>query len=225
MEHVSEYISLGGEERQSADQLDLDNCETLAQIEQQHRHVPGKQSLSLLAPHYLQVDRKRFKKQINALIDLEFVDPKPVPDFYTPWVLIACTSLLVLFGAALVYAIANKLLAGTPTLLIITGTSFLLALASGIWATRRLKRRFIFISRHGRVPLFKVIVNQPFKDSYQLFYEQLESVLVKCAHKEHDDMSEFIAHEMRDHRRLKEVGLLDEPTYELAKQRIMRVIG
>lgn len=217
-----EQISLGSD-WSSTEDLDLRQCATNGKLEQRHRHIPGEQRIDILDGRFVRVRRKRRGKPLDGVIHLGLVDPEPVFDFHTPWRFIAgaTVSLLVAIGLAVLVLQGVAPSAGWSWGLSAVG--LIAALACAVTAWHRYKRRLIFLSQNGRAPLFKIIRNHPDQAEYNTFMAVLRQSIDQGHFVLPDDRQSILAEEMREHRRLYEIGFINGHAYEDAKAILLKL--
>jgi len=133
-----------------------------------------------------------------------------------PWLIAAGSTIAIASMAALAATLTTDL----PQVLLwlATGLSAIASVAClGIVALRSRAER-IYSTRHARVPLLALWVNQPSRDEMQRFAEHLESRIAELQRKRSLDVGTQIAGEMRMLRRLHTEGVISRDDYEKAKQ-------
>lgn len=210
-------------ERPSVDELGLHDSASEGCIEQSHRHVPGPQRLDVVSGRFLRVSRKRRGRAVECMLDLGVVDPEPVLDTHTPWRLIAGTVVTSGTGIGLAVALVRADVPGSVWAWALTGAALALAAGCGLAAWYRFKRRLIFVSRHGRAPLFKLIRNHPDPTAYSAFRALLHQAIEQGHRHMPEDPHALLAEEMREHRRLHEQGVITASAYEAAKARLLKL--
>lgn len=153
--------------------------------------------------------------------DLRFANPKPVCVRNVSWTwLTVCVGLAVLGGGALASAwsaqrplLSTAALGGAVALCISVGAFFLFL--------RRTSESLEFRSIHGGATLVSVIGGiGSARGGKEFFVELIKGVgAAKLARPQ--QKQQFLRDEMREHHRLRELGVLTEQQYEQSKARIL----
>jgi hypothetical protein len=178
--------------------------------------------LAILEDHYLGVrcvrpDAAPCKYQF----DLRFANPKPVRVRHVSWTwLIVCVGLAVLGGGALASASSANL----PLLsvgMIGGAVALCMGAASLLLFLRRTTESLEFRSAHGEATLVSVTGGiGSARAGKQFFVELIKSInAAKLARPQ--QKQQFLRDEMREHHRLRELGVLSEQQYEQSKARIL----
>jgi len=179
--------------------------------------------LALLDDHYLSVRSVRpdgLPKKYD--VDLRFANAQPVRVREISWTwLIVTIGLIALASGAIVSALATSpqpwsrpgFIAALVTLLVSVGT-FLLFL-------RRTTESLQFKSVHGQATLVSITGGiGSARDGKRFFVELIKDInAAKAARPQ--EKPQFLRDEMREHHRLRELGVLSEEEYEASKSRIL----
>ena len=178
--------------------------------------------LSILEGDYLGVRCVRPDREPQRYqFDLRYANPKPVRVRYISWTwLIVCIGLALLGGGALTSAWSAKLswlstgMAGGAIALCGSVVTFFLFL-------RRTTESLEFRSAHGDATFVSVTGGVgSARAGKQFFVELIKSInAAKLARQQ--PRPQFLRDEMREHHRLRELGVLSEQQYEQSKARIL----
>jgi hypothetical protein len=180
--------------------------------------------LTLLEHHFLSVRSIRpedLPKKYD--VDLRFASPKPMRVREVSWTwLIVTIGLMLLGGATIVsgWSAAQQpwmrpgFIAALVTLLVSIGT-FLLFL-------RRTTESLQFKSVHGDATLISVTGGIGSARSGKIFFVELIKDIAAAKAARPQERPQFLRDEMREHHRLRELGVLSEQEYEASKARILK---
>lgn len=173
--------------------------------------------------HYVGVQiGKANKKTLDYTVDLTFLDPTPVRSRNIDWLflntalgLLAVTFLLYTYVQASAFPVLES-----PwfPLLILLGAGAFIAVLIGL---HRSSDRILFYSRHGRAPLVDLLNNNPGKNEFQDFLQDLEQRIRQAQEGAYPNTREHLAAELREHRRLKDEAIISVEEYETVKRRIL----
>lgn len=179
--------------------------------------------LALLDDHFLSVRSVRpdgLPKKYD--VDLRFANAKPVRVREISWTwLIVTIGLVVLAAGAILSALSATatpwdrpgFIAALITLLVSVGT-FLLFL-------RRTTESLQFRSVHGNATLVSVTGGIGSARGGKLFFVELIKDINAAKAARPQEKPQFLRDEMREHHRLRELGVLTEEEYEASKMRIL----
>ncbi|MEX0731986.1 MAG: hypothetical protein WED00_15675 [Aquisalimonadaceae bacterium] len=217
----TEEIYLSSPEAREQDVESWASRGTLVTLQQQHRHVPGMQRLSLVEGNLLKLERRHRRSALCVYIDLGIVDPVPERERHVPLWCIAT----VLFSA-----IGVGLLIWLDSLPVpLTDLQFAGALAAvvgigfgaGWLGVLRFRRMTVFLSRHGRIPLLRLVEKQPNAVEFRRFLESLCAAAGAAEDRMPADRQRYLALELQEHRRLADACAMGPDAYETAKARIL----
>lgn len=164
-----------------------------------------------------------FRPVRHYQLDCAFLDPNPVRRLRIDWwcagmCLVLLTALAVLTWQAPHLSVAKHVVWISGSLLLL-GAS----LSLGICLFRS-RDRVVFYTRHGRAPLLKLLNRNPTATQLQDFVSDI-SRRIEQARANQDGKAEFLSAELREHRRLKDQGILTAQAYEVVKMRLLRAHG
>lgn len=180
--------------------------------------------LALLEDHFLSVRAVRPEGGLPKKydVDLRFANPKPVRVREISWTWLIVTIGLIALASGTIVSVwsttANPwdrpgFIAALVTLLVSAGT-FLLFL-------RRTTESLVFRSVHGQATLVSVTGGIGSARSGKLFFVELIKDINVAKTVRLQEKPQFLRDEMREHHRLRELGVLSEEEYETSKARIL----
>lgn len=177
--------------------------------------------LSLLEGHFVSVHAERpggeFK---DYVLDLRFANAKPVRVRRVAWTWLALTlvfGLLVTAAGALSYS--GKTPIG-PTLMVAV-TMLAGTIASLFVFLRRTTESLEFTSVHGHATLISITGGIGSARAGKSFFVNLIKSINAAKAARPQQKQEFLRDEMREHHRLRELGVLSQEDYEQSKLRIL----
>lgn len=156
-------------------------------------------------------------------LKLAYVDAAPVRHVARVyWAIFAATAVP---GAALLAAQSMVGIALDPAWL----AADALLLAAALWslavALHRYFDRLVFLTRHGRVRVLEISRSRPDRRLPRAFIDRLKKAIRQAQLKCPPVQSHYLRDEMREHRRLREQGVMQAEKFELAKALILRAHG
>lgn len=153
--------------------------------------------------------------------DLRFANPKPVLARSISWfwlALAACLMLLAASGLAFTWMDPGRW--SSPIFLTALGT-LLAAAAATVMFLRRTCESLDFVSAHGGATLVSVVGGIGSARAGKRFFIVLIKSINAAKAARPQDLPQFLRDEMREHHRLRELGVLSEQQYEQSKARIL----
>ena len=179
--------------------------------------------VSILDEHYASVRSVRNKVQKSYEIDLRFVEPKPVLVRHVSWFWFALALCLGALGGGAIWSITAR--SGTADLsnpiLLAAIVTLLAALSAGIMALRRTTESLEFLSVHGGAILLSVTGGIGSARRGKRFFIELIKSINAAKTTRPQPRPQWLRDEMREHHRLRELGVLSEEQYEASKARIL----
>lgn len=154
-------------------------------------------------------------------VDLRFANPKPVRVRSISWfwlALAASLALLALGGIGSTWSDASRW--SSPIFL----TALVTLLAAGgaaILFLRRTVESLEFVSSHGGATLLSVVGGIGSARSGKRFFIELIKSINAAKVERRQERPQLLRDEMREHHRLRELGVLSEQQYEQSKARIL----
>jgi ribosome-binding protein aMBF1 (putative translation factor) len=78
----------------------------------------------------------------------------------------------------------------------------------------------VFYTRHGRAPLLRFLNRNPTAAELETFVADISN-RIQRARTQWDNRQQFLSAELKEHRRLKDQGILTPESYEAVKRRIL----
>lgn len=154
-------------------------------------------------------------------VELRFIDPAPVLSRSLPWVWLGSSLTLGSFSGALVHAAWSGSASATNPSGITGAVGALLALGVACAALRHCESRFELRSMNGRALVAILACRPGARPGAEQFFEALAASVGEARKRFAQTRSEFLRDEMREHRRLFELGVVPQDQYEAARARIL----
>ncbi|HXV40349.1 MAG TPA: hypothetical protein VD701_05235 [Steroidobacteraceae bacterium] len=217
-----EHITLDGEADPGASPPVQSQLATL------HRYtIPGRleghyTELSVLESHYLRVRIVGSRSGARVYqLDLRFADPAPVRVRRVPWTWALCAGGLAASGLGILAltwpAMTSTLSWGTVTVLSVALVGAVIACVCLRWTTESLELRSV----HGAAALVGVTGRLGSMRSHQKVFAEVSRNIVAAGNARPQDLPQFLRDEMREHFRLRKLGVLSATDYEAAKAAIL----
>ena len=178
--------------------------------------------LSILEGHYLGVRAVRPDAEPRKYqLDLRFVDPKPVRVRRISWTWLVVTLGLAALGAG---ALASAWSSHAPLFSsrVLGGSVALcLSVAAALLFLRRTTESLEFRSAHGDATLVAVIGGVGSARSGKKFFVEMIKSINAAKLERKQAAQQLLRDEMREHHRLREVGVLSEAQYAQSKAKIL----
>jgi hypothetical protein len=218
---ASEHILLESDDRKVPDRLSARKVHARVGLESRLRRR-GLQ-LEIIDYYFLAVRSWRARApQAAYVLDLRFVDATPRFARHIAWRSLA-TALLLMTLAAASAAWAGPFTSGTGlhNWLVPCLTAMGLATLAILTCAYRTKETVTVYSVNGRARLLEYTGGLGTSRSLRLFNAKLAAHIQLAAAERRRSRSEYLRDEMREHFRLKELGILSMEEYEAAKARIL----
>ena len=175
---------------------------------------------TIFGGHYVSIHIKRlFRRPVNYWIDLRYVESMPMRIFSLDrpalWVAVGLGVVSMIFF--LVAWLSNQPLFWLSVAVPLVCGALLAALV----LAQRSKNRIVFCSRYARLPWFELMVTKPKRRAVDEFIKALTGVIHGMGNRRGDSQQERLGAELREHRRLREDGILSEAVYNSAKARLL----
>ena len=179
--------------------------------------------LALLDEHFLQVQLIRPDVEPKKYdFDLRFANPKPTIVRHIAWFWVALAVSLAVLATCALWMLWPQSPAAWLNPAPLTAVAALLAAGTSVFMFfRRTTESLEFTSVHGGVTLVSVTgAIGSARDGKKFFIELIKSInAAKVARAQ--PPQQFLRDEMREHHRLRELGVLSEAQYETSKSRIL----
>jgi hypothetical protein len=218
------------------EQIELDNTEditlftdeeqvsvkTVDAVFEQHCPLRGEHREFTLfnGSHCHQRVSRKFAGKTKHRVNLQTLDPAPRRrlDLARGWLI--TSAILGILSFLLIYRQFLSGQAGSSLLVSLIAVSLSLFIISLMLTLFLSRNRIRYYSRYGRVPLLELIANQPDSRSLTDFMRQLSHHVRLSQHNHPRAATQALSFELRDLRRLRDEGVIDDQQYEEAKQRI-----
>jgi len=206
-----EHICLGSEREEDGTQEKV----THLHFDQHSRLHRSKTHFKVFNDHYISVETGRSgKKPACYEFDLSFLASQPKRVRKIDW--LSCALAMMLLFAAIMTGLMVRT-ETTAMILALIGAGFTLSLGLAIY---RSQDNVVFVSKHGRLPLLVLRNRNPTQASLQAFVSDITR-RIQSTRQSQSSKSEYLSAELRQHRRLQEIGILSKKEYEAVKQRIL----
>jgi len=179
--------------------------------------------ISILDDHFLSVKCSRPDSEVQTYVfDLRFANPKPVRVRRISWLWLALSLVLTVAAVAGIWIGASGQ-DSTWQSAIALGTAVTLVggLAAFVMFLRCTTESLEFISVHGDATLVRITGGIGSARAGKKFFVELIKNINAAKTARHQQKQQWLRDEMREHHRLKELGVLTEEQYEASKTRIL----
>ncbi len=181
----------------------------------------GRLEISLFNGAYAAVHQRASRGRTRDYwLNLAFLDPEPRRMQERTWVFAAGVLTLTALCAWVLEktVLSGEAAAGMQMLVPVALLAAAGTLAVGL---HRYFNSLHFLTRHGRVPVLKLTANSPDRKALGRFVQKMAAA-ARAAHDRRIVVpTHYLRDEMKEHRRLREGGILDEKHYEAAKTRVL----
>ncbi len=170
----------------------------------------------------LHVSEQIRRQQRSYQVGLAYLNPEPVRHLIIAkaWGYFAAACLL---GAIVLGVIGNTSLGARLPVPLFPGVILCIAFAIvcllGMFYRSRLLLHYR--TRYGQLNLVELLWGRPSRHQYHDFVARLSGAIREAQRNHEGGLERLLADELREHRRLQENGIVDAPSYEAAKQRIL----
>ena len=178
--------------------------------------------VAILEDHFVSVRAVRPDALVRKYeVDLRFANPKPVRVRSISWFWLALAACMALLAAGGLWATSAEVGRWSSAILI----TALVTLAASIGATVMFLRRTIesleFVSMHGGATLLSVVGGIGSARAGKHFFVELIRNINAAKTARPQERPQLLRDEMREHHRLRELGVITEQQYEQSKARIL----
>ena len=176
--------------------------------------------------HCYQLIRNKHQSKIKFRINISYLNPRPVRQHKVAWkwLFIAIPFLLVSLTMAYAGLFSTTFEPSSNYLNVLIGMS-LFSVICILLAIHRSYDKWFFKSEYGHVNLIALLNNHPDAASFKTFIEQLTPQIRQAKQAKNRPLSECLAGELRELRRLKDETVISKNQYESAKQLILKHEG
>jgi hypothetical protein len=215
-----EQIAIEGEPRHYVEPLKQPHRITRSRWSLASRLHGCSTELSLLEGHYLRVHSVRSRGQGRKYqFDLRYMNPRPVRVHHIAWAwLFACVASFAVAAWALAATWFDSASLRAVVIGVVTTCAGFIAL---FFFLRRTTESLTFRSEHGLVTLIEVTGGIGSTRKGKPFFVELIKGINAAKAERSQAKEHFLCDEMREHHRLRELGVLSEREYEQSKARIL----
>jgi hypothetical protein len=178
--------------------------------------------VAILEDHFAAVRTVRPDAQsCKYEVDLRFASPKPVRVRSIAWfwlTLAVCLALLAVGGIASSWGNASR---WSSPIFLTALVTLLAACGATVLFLRRTVESLEFVSMHGGATLLSVVGGIGSARSGKRFFVELIKSINAAKAERPQERPQLLRDEMREHHRLRELGVLSEQQYEQSKARIL----
>ena len=178
--------------------------------------------LSLLDEHYLQVQSRRGKDIKKYSIDLRFLNSQPVRVRRIAWMWWSTSAVLLLVTSASVWFASLSTRFVTSSGFVIACIAAIATTAATVLGMRQTTEALNFTSVHGGAPFVNVLGGIGSTKAGRTFFVALIKEIASAKTARQQAKQQWLRDEMREHHRLRELGVLSEADYEASKARILK---
>ena len=178
--------------------------------------------VAILEDHFVSVRTVRPDAPVRKYeVDLRFANPKPVRVRSISWFWLSLAACMALLAAGGLWATSAAVGRWSSAILV----TALVALAASISATIMFLRRTVesleFVSMHGGATLISVVGGIGSARAGKHFFIDLIKSINAAKTARPQERPQLLRDEMREHHRLRELGVITEQQYEQSKARIL----
>jgi hypothetical protein len=178
--------------------------------------------LSLHEDHFVTVRTVRPDAQPRKYeFDLRFANPKPVRVRSISWLWLTLAASMILLGAGGLWASWTDAARWSSPIFLSALVTLLAAGGAITMFLRRTVESLNFVSMHGGATLISVIGGIGSARAGKKFFVELIRSINAAKALRPQERAQFLRDEMREHHRLRELGVLTEQQYEQGKSRIL----
>jgi hypothetical protein len=176
-------------------------------------------ALSILEGHYLGVYAPGPRKEpVKYQFDMRFAEPTPIRVRRLPWFWLLIAAFFAAFGSGALHA---ALLARNFPGLVGGVVAMAISIAAVYVALRRTTESLQFRSVHGLAALVSVTGGFGSARRHRNVFAVLTRNVHAAKNARPQEQPQFLRDEMREHHRLRQMGVLSEKDYEASKARIL----
>jgi hypothetical protein len=178
--------------------------------------------LSIHEDHFVTVRTVRPDAQPRKYeFDLRFANPKPVRVRSISWLWLTLAASMILLGAGGLWASWTDAARWSSPIFLSALVTLLAAGGAITMFLRRTVESLNFVSMHGGATLISVIGGIGSARAGKKFFVELIRSINAAKALRPQERAQFLRDEMREHHRLRELGVLTEQQYEQGKSRIL----
>jgi hypothetical protein len=220
---LSEHISLETEPEVAAAPLRPQSHKIRSTYTLSSRLRGCSNQVSILDDHFLSVNCSRPDREAQTYIfDLRFANPKPVRVRKVSWLWLAISVLLTVAAVAGIWLSSSAPdFAWQSPVVLGSAVTLVAGLAALTMFVRCTTESLEFTSVHGNATLISITGGIGSARAGKKFFVDLIKSINAAKAARHQHKAQWLRDEMREHHRLKELGVLTEEQYEASKARIL----
>lgn len=178
--------------------------------------------IAILEDHFAAVRTVRPDTQLRKYeVDLRFANPKPVRVRTISWFWLALGGSLALLAAGGIWSTWSDAPRWSSPVFLTAALTLLAAAGAMVLFLRRTIESLEFVSMHGGATLLSVAGGIGSARSGKRFFIELIKSIHAAKAARPQERPQFLRDEMREHHRLRELGVLTDEQYEQSKARIL----
>ena len=207
---------------QTLDETALNNITD--DIAQTNKWKRWHKSFHIYDNRFLGIDDYRSNSHKKFWISLIHLDPSPVRDKNNAFLGYLAALLMLFLG---IFLSAHKSLdllmnMNIPYQLSIASLLITVAIIVLLISIYRKNNELVFYTTSGKIPIFSMTYNFPTKKEFTQFIKNLNRSIQTANSNNFYNLSEKLAAELSEHRRLKNEGIISTQLYDQAKSNIMK---
>jgi len=213
-----EHICLSSEEEEQ-EPVDTGERITDCRFDQSSRLHRCEAHFEIFNSHHVGIQSRGMSNKVRDYdLDLSFLDPAPRRVRSIDWPF-AWASALLAGSAAVTITFAPVSTSVTIRVIIAAALLAGAAICLGL-LVYRFRDRIVFCSQNGRWPLLTLLNQNPSPVQLQCFVDELSRRICQTRIN-WPDQQQYLSAELREHRRLRDEGILSPDRYDAIKQRIL----
>jgi hypothetical protein len=190
-------------------------AQQVAGLEQVNRMRRCRSQFTLYNNHRLTVRKQSLSRNPRDYdVDLGILDPHPRRQIRIAWHYVLGFAVLSASAAFLTFFSATT---NSVLLSFAASASAALSLVLALYCSHD---RLVFYSQHGRVPLVVLFNRLPDRATLDAFTDALVNE-IEGARVRYPHSSETLSEELKEHRRLRDAGVISSRRYDIVKRRIL----
>jgi len=178
--------------------------------------------VSLLEDHFAAVRTVRPDAPARKYeVDLRFADPKPVRVRSISWFWLTLAVSLAVLATGGIWSTSGDAARWSSPIFLSALLTLLAAGGAVLLFMRRTVESLEFVSAHGGATLVSVVGGIGSARAGKRFFIELIKSINAAKLERRQELPQFLRDEMREHHRLRELGVLSEQQYEQSKARIL----
>lgn len=171
--------------------------------------------------HCYQLIRNKHQRKIKFRIDISYLNPLPSRQHKVAWKWLFTAAPFMLVSLVMMYAgLFSETFKPSTYFMTVLISASSISLICILLTIHRSYDKWVFKSEFGNIELINLLNSHPDKDTFKIFTDRLTLQVRKAKLAKDTALSECLAGELRELRRLKDETVISAQQYESAKQRI-----